>query len=1125
MRHLVSSSHVATRQFLEGWWLRLLTSSQAITSVSSYVEKVSNLFMDIGRSVPRCEALASLYPRCAQLRSSLTEYLIVVVKLCHQLLKFTQKSSFQQFTSALRDSELGTFKSELSRCSKLLDERVTVLMAVTIETEARKSSRFRDFSTKQAKQMIRQQEQATRTRILRFCSRYDHVTTWKQTRKIGNSVVFKQSFEYKEWRGRLESCTLLCKGTLGSGKSVLLANIVDDLHIFTQNKNTTIAYFFCRYDIPDSLKARTILGSLAKQLLSTVPDLAAVTQADDENVSIEDLDAVLNILHQAFPSKPRAYFVLDGLDECDCSERQALAQSMQRLQQEFNILLCISCRLEPNKEIEAIIGRFAAPHNSFVLNDNSDIQSYIETELSNRLECHDLVIRDPTLILDIQDSLLNGSQGMFLWVALQIQSLCAMETDRAIRDALADLPKDLAETFTRILHRSKGKGQSYQTKILRLIAVAQRPLTTGDLQEALSVIPGNITWDPSQILNDIHSVLACCGCLLIIDEEESTVRFVHHSVKKFVLNTTHDFSDILSATVCAHRTMIDIVITYLSYGIFGTQVSTTKVPQVMTQAVPTRIIRAATAPSKLTQNIALKLLKSRTQPNFDISKTLAEARPPSLAPEDEFCFYRYASSYWLDHVTALPEQTPVIDKLLSGILNGTKLSTAITDDDHRALLWWATRVGHKKTVQMFLQARTISHDLTPRESLVVLHLWAKDNKQNTIAELLLPENVETDKLSDKLGNALHAASRFGSEQVVRLLINNHANVNPGDRTFDPLQAASFYGHEQIVRLLIEAGADVNAVKHGEGNALQRASLCGHTQIVKILLERGADANAQGGVQGSALHAASRQGHLAIVQALIERGADVNAPGERDGNALFAASEQAHSHIVNVLLDAGADVNAENESCGTALQVACWKGDDAMVKLLIARGANVNQQCAPSGHALHDASYQGHVRIVQLLLDAGADINAHSQDYASALQAAGYSGHAQTVQLLLDVGADTNVQGGEYGSVLHAASRKGHAHVVRLLLDRGVDVNMQSKDHYTALQAASSEGRVDVVQLLIERGACVNDAKGGRYSSALRAAVVGKHSQVAKMLIDHGALEESSQAYLEDRVSVSELRRK
>lgn len=40
-------------------------------------------------------------------------------------------------------------------------------------------------------------------------------------------------------------CTLMFTGKLGSGKPVLLANLVDDLNLDSRNKNITVAYFFC----------------------------------------------------------------------------------------------------------------------------------------------------------------------------------------------------------------------------------------------------------------------------------------------------------------------------------------------------------------------------------------------------------------------------------------------------------------------------------------------------------------------------------------------------------------------------------------------------------------------------------------------------------------------------------------------------------------------------------------------------------------------------------------------------------------------------------------------------------------------------------------------------------------
>jgi hypothetical protein len=261
------------------------------------------------------------------------------------------------------------------------------------------------------------------------------------------------------------------------------------------------------------------------------------------------------------------------------------------------------------------------------------------------------VIGNPNLILEIRDALLKGSQGMFLWVALQIESLCAMRTDAAIRDALADLPKDLPETFSRILQRSQGSGKPYQRPILELITIAHRPLTIEELREALSVVPGDAVWNSEKLLNDVYSTLSCCGCLLTVDEEELTVRLVHHSVKQFLLNGFADSSNISFTLNSAQRKMADIIVTYLSYGVFETRLSTLVAPQMMTGSVPSGIIHSTLDSSSTIRNLALKLLKSRKCPEHDISRTLVEmSKSLGSRSINKFHFYSYAKSYWLQHI-------------------------------------------------------------------------------------------------------------------------------------------------------------------------------------------------------------------------------------------------------------------------------------------------------------------------------------------------------------------------------------------------------------------------------------------------------------------------------------------
>ena len=75
----------------------------------------------------------------------------------------------------------------------------------------------------------------------------------------------------------------------------------------------------------------------------------------------------------------------------------------------------------------------------------------------------------------------------YLWVEFQMLALCSERTDKAILKALKSLPKDLSETFSRILkriERSKNIDTLLYKKILGIVAAAQRLLQLGEPREA-----------------------------------------------------------------------------------------------------------------------------------------------------------------------------------------------------------------------------------------------------------------------------------------------------------------------------------------------------------------------------------------------------------------------------------------------------------------------------------------------------------------------------------------------------------------------------------------------------------------------------------------------------------------
>ena len=102
---------------------------------------------------------------------------------------------------------------------------------------------------------------------------------------------------------------------------------------------------------------------------------------------------------------------------------------------------------------------------------------------------------------------------------------------------------------------------------------------------------------------------------------------------------------------------------------------------------------------------------------------------------------------------------------------------------------------------------------------------------------------------------------------------HNSHVMAGGQDGSALASASARGHKYVVRILLENGADVNMA----GSPLASASAEGHKDVVQILLEKGADGNMMGS-DDSPLASAAAIGHRDVVQILLENGADVNMAG-------------------------------------------------------------------------------------------------------------------------------------------------------------------------------------------------------------------------------------------------------
>jgi ankyrin repeat protein len=424
----------------------------------------------------------------------------------------------------------------------------------------------------------------------------------------------------------------------------------------------------------------------------------------------------------------------------------------------------------------------------------------------------------------------------------------------------------------------------------------------------LSVIPGDAIWNPSRLLNDIHFILAYCGSLIIVDEEERTIRLVHHSVKQFLLGVFKDSTNTAITINSANKTMADIIITYLNYGVFDTQLSTTLVPRIPTMSVPSQIIRSTLDSASSVQTIALKLLKSSKQPGFDIGTTLAETgKLFSPRSRDEFHFYSYAKVYWPQHICRISEQEPIMYNLLLRLFKGSTANTNATDEDGRTPLSWAAENGNEAVVKVLLETGQVDADSKDNDGRTPLS-WAAQNGNEAVVKVLLETGkVDADLKASSGQTPLSRAAQNGNDAVVKMLLET-GKVDADSKDYygrTPLSRAAENGHEAVVKVLLETGkvdADSKDTSSGQ-TPLSWAAQNGNEAVVKVLLETGkVDADSNDYYGRTPLSRAAQSGHEAIVKVLLETGkVDADSKDTSFGQTpLSRAAQNGHEAVVNLL---------------------------------------------------------------------------------------------------------------------------------------------------------------------------------------------------------------------------------
>ncbi|TWU72390.1 hypothetical protein ED733_000595 [Metarhizium rileyi] len=820
-----------------GVWTALRTALLIVAKAGGNMDKLSHLFMVAGQSAPRYEAMSRLYSRKSRrLLAYYHEYFIVLVDMCRRFVNMVNKSSVARLFSTISDADIRSFQSSVAHWASMIKEEAMLLMAQGVEDQGLSLSGMIDVSKRDKSNAHRQQQLKDKARILAACSTHDHQASWKRLRKMGSTTLFSHDDKYISWRGDVDALdeprTLIYTGKLGAGKSVLVANMVEDLNLHAVQSKIPVAYFFCQHDEVASLQARCIVGSLARQLLLTAQDISKAKDHIHDHVQELGLDELSALLKDVLATDFRAYCVIDGLDECDSQERGLLILTLRELQDSLALRVCFSFRLEADNALRLDTKGFVNCSIAAIPEDNPEIEQFICDELERCIDNEVLTLGDPTLVADIMNTLVDLSQGMFLWTVLQINSLCACKTDNDIRQALADMPKDLAETFTRVLSKCDASARRYQKQILELILVARRPLTTEDLREMLAVVSGDTNWNPSRLPNNIYSVLAGCGGLLTVDEETSSIRMVHQSARDFLLGAFGGRTgEPLLTREAAETTMSWTAITYLNYGIFDTQLSRTAASSapipIMT---PSAAIQSCSRPGTV-KRLSLMLLRARkssssssSSSKVDMARVLEDIRGQTKKTAGHnHQFYSYAAANWTHHVMKTQDVDQTFISLIRRLLPKHPLIGHSDETRFNFLAWAASQ--DRVLYKLLLHAETNNTPWFQHDMLS----WAV--RQGHI-QLLETHDHTMPLTRHTTASLLPIAALYGHFPCVNHLVSNLGDALPATSLATAIMTSIFGNHARLVHFLLTGTHEDPSPTSPHSNDPDTAAPATNTQLAR-----------------------------------------------------------------------------------------------------------------------------------------------------------------------------------------------------------------------------------------------------------------------------------------------------
>ncbi|KAA8632269.1 hypothetical protein SMACR_04689 [Sordaria macrospora] len=344
---------------------------------------------------------------------------------------------------------------------------------------------------------------------------------------------------YQQWRepDNLPKVQYLwLKGQPGTGKSVLMSSVVDQL----QDDNQLCVYYFFRENSAAKRTTRSFLLSTLAQMVACLPEFYNhLAEMDKDHAKIQSMSTRLLwqklFLGTLFMIKqPQPWFwVIDGLDEAERpSEIISLIGRIQNnTKSQIKIIIASRAGMELERDFQKL--NLGAALQQEVLQP-ADTKADMIAYASQQLE---LLPFDEDEREEIISLVVEKSQGIFLWLKLALEEILATaHTKDGIYEALEAMPMEMTDLYEQIVDgMSKSlrpASKPLAKAILQYTVCSIRPLKSTELQTVLEPQFG-------RLINLNYTINQTCPHLVKMEETTSIVNPIHSTLREFLLQGTH----------------------------------------------------------------------------------------------------------------------------------------------------------------------------------------------------------------------------------------------------------------------------------------------------------------------------------------------------------------------------------------------------------------------------------------------------------------------------------------------------------------------------------------------------------------------------------------------------------